>query len=136
MPELEDAHDATALGKRTWFSGVLRSSSPGDIVLIVGSNNAGKSATLRAVRDKYDPIHESPVVTSLKVSTTGGADELAGWLQLVAKREQRASRTIHVYQAHGSGVHLQQLDTGGLTKLTAFTASGGSFATCITADER
>jgi hypothetical protein len=67
--------------------GSVVSFSMQDVVLVVGPNNAGKSATLRAIRDKLArSASGSPVLRSLTVAKTGTPDEFVEWAESWAKR--------------------------------------------------
>ena len=51
-----------------------------DVMLIVGPNNAGKSAALRAIREKLtSSAVESPVVQSMQVEREGSGSDLRQW---------------------------------------------------------
>lgn len=83
--------------------------SPNDVVLIVGPNNAGKSATLRAIRDKLlNAAHGSPVVQSLEITRTGGMDDFNNWLMGWTVRETSSSPENPVFQALGHALHRSQ----------------------------
>lgn len=59
-----------------------------DIVVVVGPNNAGKSATLRAIRDKLqEAASPSPVLRSLQIEKRGSSEEFAAWVEGWAKRQ-------------------------------------------------
>ncbi|MGI8546411.1 MAG: ATP-dependent nuclease [Gemmatimonadaceae bacterium] len=67
-----------------------------DVVVIVGPNNSGKSATLRAIRNFYrsgklDP----PVVTSLTGNASGRSDEVIERLDRVARRIDHAGTIMY-----------------------------------------
>jgi len=58
-----------------------------DILVLVGPNNSGKSAALRAIRDKISQtsIH-SPVVLSVERQLVGKAEDVIAWLNRTARR--------------------------------------------------
>jgi hypothetical protein len=59
-----------------------------DVVLVVGPNNAGKSATLRGIRDKLnEPSSVNPVLLSLEVEKRGTLVEFRSWLSSWTKRQ-------------------------------------------------
>lgn len=79
-----------------------------DIVLLVGPNNAGKSAALRAVRDKLkQPANTSPVVSAVSVSREGEQDDLLGWIASFARQDE-SSPADPIFQAFGMGIHISQ----------------------------
>ncbi|PPU44627.1 hypothetical protein XarbCFBP7697_01555 [Xanthomonas arboricola] len=80
-----------------------------DIVLVVGPNNAGKSATLRAIRDKLiEPTSPSPVVRSLEVNKRGTLSEFMNWLFGWAKRQPDSAQNP-AFAAVGHTVHENQI---------------------------
>ena len=79
-----------------------------DIILVVGSNNAGKSATLRAIRDKLVNDSGSPVVSAILFGREGDAEEVANWLNTFAwKADSFAANPV--FQAFGTAVHKNQI---------------------------
>jgi len=59
-----------------------------DVVVIVGANNAGKSATLRAIAEKLDDSNESnPVVRAISFKREGTLKELIVWLEATTRRD-------------------------------------------------
>src|SRR5258708_6717034 len=59
-----------------------------DIVLIVGPNNAGKSAALRAIRDRITTAPNqspSPVLSSLELDREGTVSDVEEWLKSFAR---------------------------------------------------
>jgi ABC-type phosphate/phosphonate transport system ATPase subunit len=110
---------------------------PGDIVLIVGPNNAGKSATLRAIRDKLSsPLHDSPVVDSVKISSSGNADDVENWLPTITRRIQSGTPDTLRFQAYGVGVFLSQARNWWSTNVNGLQQLGRFFCHMLTADER
>jgi hypothetical protein len=107
-----------------------------DIVLLVGPNNAGKSAALRAVRDKLrQPANASPVVSAVAVSREGEPDDLLAWIASFAWKHE-SSPADPIYQALGVGIHISharnlwQSSGPSLGDLSRF------FCHLVTADER
>lgn len=85
--------------------------SPQDIVLVVGPNNAGKSATLRAIRDKLaQPAATSPVLRAITVARTGTPEEFLGWVESWAKRLPDNPQDP-VFSAVGHNAHRSQIST-------------------------
>lgn len=106
-----------------------------DVVVIVGPNNAGKSAALRAIRDKLTSGHNSLVVTNLALAREGSSDELLDWLDGFArKREPLAQDPL--FQALGAAIHSSQARSfwqGGAQVLHGLSRF---FCHLLTADER
>ena len=124
------------LDKLTFSDGTTLALDKSDIVLLVGPNNAGKSAALRAVRDKLNqPSNTSPVVSSLSVAREGAPEDLLGWIGSFA-RQHESSPTDPIFQAFGIGIHISQaknLWQGGGQSLGGLSRF---FCHLVTADER
>lgn len=100
---------------RVWISDVTFSDDrtlqlgPKDVLVIVGPNNAGKSAALRALRDKVaNPAQDSPVVKSLTIAREGTSADVEAWLHSFAQ-QQNPSGGNPAYFAYGAGVHRSAL---------------------------
>lgn len=82
--------------------------SPRDTVLIVGPNNAGKSATLRAIRDKLNrSAFESPVLNSLQIQRSGSVDEFVAWVEAWSTKVP-GNPSDPVFSFSGHSVHRSQ----------------------------
>jgi hypothetical protein len=80
-----------------------------DVVLIVGPNNAGKSAALRAIRDKlHNAAHPSHVVQNVKIRRTGTLQEFSDWLLGWTVRQVESPPDNPVFQALGHALHQNQ----------------------------
>ncbi|MCT8126603.1 AAA family ATPase [Alishewanella sp. BS5-314] len=83
-----------------------------DVVLVVGPNNAGKSATLRAIRDKLqNGAHKSPVLQSLEIQRTGSLDAFKVWLSGWTVQQFGSPPDNPIFQALGHAVHQSQAHT-------------------------
>jgi hypothetical protein len=109
----------------------------GDVVVIVGPNNGGKSATLRAIRDKIaDPKVESPIVTSLLTARTGSSDDVAAWIPTIARRNKQLKRQ-DVYDGFGTSVSIDNArNVWSSRRHDGFQSLGRFFCHLLTADER
>lgn len=106
-----------------------------DIVLIVGPNNAGKSAALRAMRDKLSQNLRSPVISDVALAREGTPDEVIEWLDSFTRKND-AQALDPVFQAFGVGIHVSQV-RGFWQQGTAFLQSlSRFFCHLLTADER
>jgi energy-coupling factor transporter ATP-binding protein EcfA2 len=105
-----------------------------DIVLVVGPNNAGKSATLRAIRDLLTSKSASPVVSHLTSVREGTDQEVADWLDTFTKRNNPTAPDP-VFQAFGTGIHRSQIQPHWAGQ-NAMQALGRFFCHLLTADER
>ncbi|MGI0081454.1 MAG: AAA family ATPase, partial [Nitrososphaerales archaeon] len=106
-----------------------------DIVVIVGPNNSGKSASLRAIRDKVsDSARQNPVVTSLKLSHAGTAPDVVQWLENTTRINRENSPGNPMYQLFGTSVYHSNVSShwssSNLSQLSRF------FCHLLTADER
>lgn len=82
---------------------------PTDVVLVVGPNNAGKSATLRAIRDKIgEPASASPVLKSLQLAKRGTLEDLERLVLTWAKRQSHSPQNP-VYTALGQSIHYSNI---------------------------
>ena len=118
----------------TFSDGSTVALSKSDIVLVVGPNNAGKSATLRAIRDKLTSGAASSVVTRVTTEREGNADEVAEWVDSFARKHDPLAPDP-LFQAFGSGVNKSQIHSwwtgqNHLQSLTRF------FCHLLTADDR
>ena len=107
-----------------------------DIVVVVGPNNAGKTATLRFIRDRLaNPHVASSIVRDITYVKSGSVEDLQIWLSTVARTSSSPTGGTQ-YAAFGV-----EFDTGdaerywtdktfGLRRLTRF------FCHLLTADER
>lgn len=105
-----------------------------DVVVIVGSNNAGKSATLRAIRDRLINNTVSPVLTGLTSIREGSDQDVVEWLDSFTRKNDPYAPDP-VFQALGAGVHKSQVNSywqgqNALQGLSRF------FCHLLTADER
>lgn len=81
-----------------------------DILLVVGPNNAGKSATLRAIRDKLvEPSSTSPVLNTIKIYKRGSSEDLKKWIHESTKRQPDNPQNPG-FSALGHVVHQNQID--------------------------
>ncbi|HEV3073217.1 MAG TPA: AAA family ATPase [Thermoanaerobaculia bacterium] len=107
-----------------------------DVIVIVGPNNSGKSATLRSIREKLaNPSVPSPVVSSIAVQSVGTVEDVIAWLEATSLKtfDNNPAPTYHalgvdLYQ--GNVKNWWQNHTGGLQLLTRF------FCHHLTADAR
>ena len=76
-----------------------------DFVLIVGPNNSGKSAALRAIEDKLsDYANSSPVIANLQIRTHGSDTDVLQWLANWAKPDSSSSASNPIYSVLGNSV--------------------------------
>jgi energy-coupling factor transporter ATP-binding protein EcfA2 len=102
MPESHDTRKTSLhIDTLTFADGKQLTLAPNDVVLILGPNNAGKSATLRAIRNKlHDSRSNSPIVTSLTIRRDGTSENFLKWIEgWTAKSDSKAPEPELV--AHG-----------------------------------
>ena len=107
-----------------------------DVVLVVGPNNAGKSATLRAIRDKLnEPASESPVLRSLAINKHGTAAEFTEWILSWTKRQPDNPQNP-VFAASGHTVYQSQITHGWQREDNALGPVARWLCHFLSADER
>lgn len=80
-----------------------------DVILVVGPNNAGKSATLRAIRDKLnEAAADSHVLKSIQLNKRGTTEQFFGWIESWAKRRPENPQDP-AFMASGHTVHRSQI---------------------------
>jgi AAA domain, putative AbiEii toxin, Type IV TA system/AAA domain len=128
---------------RVWISALTFSDgtqvpvSAHDVVLIVGPNNAGKSAALRAIRDKLqNAAHASPVVSSVQIQRSGSAKEFIDWLVGWTVRQVESSPENPVYLALGHGLHQSQAQSEWSRADNVLGGLARWFCHLLSADER
>lgn len=119
-------------------NGTSLSISPRDIVIVVGPNNAGKSATLRAIRDKLgECAAQSPVLRSIKVCKQGTSEEFSQWIEEWAKRQPDNPHPQNPsYSAVGHTVHRSQISEGWQRSDHSLGAVARWLCHFLSADER
>ncbi len=98
-----------AISSLTFSDGTSVPISPNDVVLVVGPNNAGKSAGLRAIRDKLqNSAHTSPVLQGLQIQRSGSVDDFSSWLLGWTVRQMESPPDNPIYQALGHALNRNQ----------------------------
>jgi ABC-type transporter Mla maintaining outer membrane lipid asymmetry ATPase subunit MlaF len=124
------------IGSVTFSDGSTVAMEPGGIVAVVGPNNSGKSACLRAINDKLrNPQSVSPVVRSIAANRDGTPDELIRWLESRSRCDDRQPGNPHYTNLGAStyrsnALHFWSQAQGGLQEL------GGWFCRLLTAEAR
>ena len=105
-----------------------------DVVVVVGPNNAGKSAILRAIRDRLQANNDTPVVGKIESRREGTTEDVADWLSTFTKTPDPTASDLS-FQAFGKGMPKSNIPSrwsnqNSLHELTRF------FCHLLTADER
>jgi energy-coupling factor transporter ATP-binding protein EcfA2 len=86
-------------------SGDVVSLKDGDIVIVVGPNNAGKTALIRAIDEKLrNPDSPSPVLSSLSHTKQGATEDLIPFIARTGRIRKNSSPTDPVYRAYGQNL--------------------------------
>ena len=131
QPVTSPAIPRVFISQLTFSDGTEVPLSPNDIELVVGPNNAGKSAALRGVRDKLGNSSASnPVLQNLTVQKTGTRDDFITWLLGWTVPQMGSLPDNPVYQALGlASIEIRLTMIGsGLTMFWVIWRAG--FATC------
>jgi energy-coupling factor transporter ATP-binding protein EcfA2 len=126
-----------AISQLTFSDGTEVAISPNDIVLVVGPNNAGKSAALRAIRDKLqNASHKSPVLQNVLVQRTGTIADFTTWLVGWTVLQTESSPENPVYQALGQALHHSQVQSEWQRGDSVLGGLARWFCHLLSADER
>lgn len=108
-----------------------------DVVVVVGPNNSGKSATLRGIRDKFSiPSAPSPVVKAISFERVGTVADLLDWLRSTTKETESNQNVAASFVSLGNSVPVAHATAwwsnaaGPLSNLSKF------FCRLLSADER
>lgn len=126
-----------AISELTFSDGTAVTISPNDIVLVVGPNNAGKSAALRAIRDKLQNSSiSSPVLQNIVLQRTGSLAEFTSWLLGWTVLQTESAPENPVYQALGHAIHRNQAQTDWQRADSVLGGLARWFCHLLSADER
>ncbi len=104
-------HPSATISQLEFSDGTRIPLTPHDVILVVGPNNAGKSATLRAIRDKLNEASaESPVLASIQISKQGTTEEFCAWIGTWAKSLHPNTRG-QAFTAMGHSVAQSQINS-------------------------
>lgn len=119
----------------TFSDGTLIELGKDDVIVIVGPNNSGKSATLRGIHQKFsDSAAASLPIKSITVKTEGTADSLINWLNTnTTKSAEPNSNSL--FTAFGHGVRENQARAW-WTNNSSLHGLSNFFCHLLAADER
>lgn len=122
------------LKKLVFSDGTSVNLGPGDVVVIVGPNNAGKSEALRGIEKKLDSSADpSPVIQAIEYEKKGSAAEVMTWLQDMTNIVTNYGRDeIGIFGRiiYPSSIPMYWERADGIGQLAPF------FCTLLTAEER
>jgi hypothetical protein len=108
-----------------------------DVVVIVGPNNSGKSATLRAIRDKFAiPLTPSPVVKKMTLDRVGTTDDLLDWLRSTTKEVEGSQNVAPSFQSLGNNVPIASASAWWSNAAGPLNFLAKFFCRLLSADER
>ena len=108
-----------------------------DVVILVGPNNAGKSATLRAIDRKIaDMSAPSPVLKELTIETSGSSKDLLDWLNGWAFKTQDSTQWNTIFRAFGTLIQFPMSTVNWDQSKSGIRGLTRCFCHFLTADER
>lgn len=126
-----------AINQLTFSDGTEVVIAPNDIVLVVGPNNAGKSAALRAIRDKLqNASHKSPVLQNVLLHRTGTLADFNAWLSGWTVLQTESSPDNPIHQALGHALHHSQAQSEWQRGDNVLGGLARWFCHLLSADER
>ncbi len=126
-----------AISQLIFSDGTDVAMSSSDIVLIVGPNNAGKSAALRAIRDKLqNAATTNPVIKQLAFTRIGSISDLLSWLEDWTVKGVQSEPNNPVFQASGHALHQNQAQSEWQRNDHVLGQLSRWFCHLLTADER
>lgn len=126
-----------AISRLVFSDGTDITITPNDIVLVVGPNNAGKSAALRAIRDKLqNASHKSPVLSSIEVARSGSLAEFSNWLLGWTVKQAESQPDNPILQALGHALHQSQAHSEWQRSDNVLGGLARWFCHLLSADER
>ncbi|WP_162300027.1 ATP-dependent nuclease [Kineobactrum sediminis] len=134
---IESQTPRVAISSLTFSDGSDVPISSNDVVLVVGPNNAGKSAGLRAIKEKLqNASHISPVLQSLQIQRTGTVEEFSSWLLGWTVRQMESPPDNPVYQALGHALNRNQARSEWQRSDNVLGGLARWFCHLLSADER
>lgn len=89
----EDGYPRAFVKSLKFNDGTVIDLNPNDIVVIVGPNNMGKSATLREIEQKVaSPQSATTILNGIQIDRVGSSEGLASWL------ERTCHKQVHINQ--------------------------------------
>lgn len=112
MPNEDQVTPNISVSRLTFSDDSALDIEEGDVVVVVGPNNAGKSATLRGIRDKLnEPAAQSPVLKSIQLVKRGSGEDFERSVTTWARRRPDNPQNPG-YTALGQTVHQSQIRHG------------------------
>lgn len=122
--------------KLTFSDGTTIQLEKNDVVVIVGPNNAGKSAALKGIKTKFQNRNDiSEVVKSISYQKEGSLDDLTDWLATIAKKTDKTGNSYSLH-AYSSKIHSSNLPSFWTDPNTQLQSLARFFCHLLTTDER
>lgn len=125
-----------SIKKLTFSDGTEISPAADEVLVIVGPNNSGKSATLRAIRGLLtNQSYRSPVLPAVAFDRVGSPEEVMSWLEATARRNPDSPQQDPQFSMYGANTHQSQF-MNAWSGRAAFDNGARFFCHFLTADER
>lgn len=117
--------------------GTVVNAAENDIFVIVGPNNVGKSAALRAVREKLEnPGHVGRLISRITVNRTGNSSDFLDWIKSWALVLEHSNPEDPIFQALGHGLRKSDIESLWLHPSRPLGGISRWFCHLLTAEER
>lgn len=135
---LEHKTPSTHISGLIFNEGTRISLDENDIILVVGPNNSGKSATLMGIHQKLNsPASVSPIIQAIELSKEGNIDDLNRWLKSFAKYlPNEAYPTNPGYSGFGISIYKGDVDAGWQQQINALGQLTRFFCHILSTGER
>ncbi len=124
------------LNQITFSGGTAVTLGPKDVVIIVGPNNSGKSATLRSIDERFkNPDTSSAVVKTIEIAKEGSVDDLKAWLaDNIPVKENYPGN--YIYQMLNNGIRLEDVTFPWSQGTSSLRTLGGFFCNLLSTEDR
>ncbi len=121
----------------TFSDGTTISLEKDDVVVVVGPNNSGKSATLRGIRDKFaSPSAANPAIKAITLERQGTVDDLLSWLRMTTKETEGNPNVAASFQSLGNVVPIAHASAWWGNAASPLNSLARFFCRLLSADER
>jgi AAA domain, putative AbiEii toxin, Type IV TA system len=106
------------------------------VLVIVGPNNSGKSATLRAIRDKLKMSFHSPVLPIVHFKKIGTLKDIISLLDIIARKNPTSPFNNQQYNVFGVNLYINNINGFWSGNASGLEDGARVFCHFLTADER